>query len=258
MLYRALGFDPPVFAHPSLVLGADHATLSKRHGATSVRAFRDEGFLPEALLNYLALLGGSVADGKEIGTSAELIESFSLDRLGKSGAVFDGDKLKWLNAAHLKRIDGDRLVEQLLPFSGETGRRMADEDRDRFRQVAEACRDNLRTLADIASFMEIFDPLRFSPTPEALRTAGREREALAAFQEGLHQGQTGDGYFRRVVRHAEERSGRKGKKLFLPLRLALTGRSDGPELERIVVLLGVEEVSARIEKALNFGKGDKA
>jgi len=257
MLYRALGFDPPVFAHHSLVLGADHAKLSKRHGAVSVRAFRDEGFLPEALLNYLALLGGSVADGKEIGTSSELIASFSLDRLGKGGAVFDEDKLKWLNAAHLKRIDGGRLAEQLLPFSGETGRRMAAENPDRFRQVAEACRDNLRTLTDIAPFMEIFDPLRFAPTPEALRTAGQEREVLAAFQEGFHQEQTGDGYFRRVVRRAEEETGRKGKRLLLPLRLALTGRSDGPQLERIVVLLGAEEVSARIEKALNFRRGDK-
>ncbi len=257
MLYRALGFDPPVFAHHSLVLGADHAKLSKRHGAVSVRAFRNEGFLPEALLNYLALLGGSVAEGKEIGSSAELIAAFSLDRLGKGGAVFDEDKLKWLNAAHLKRIDGDRLVELLLPFSGEAGKRMADEDRNRFRRVAEACRDNLRTLADIAPLVEIFDPLRFSPAPESLRTAGREGEVLAAFLEGFRQVPAGDGYFRRVVRYAEERTGRKGRRLLLPLRLALTGRSDGPELERIVALLGSEDALARIEKALNFEGGSR-
>ncbi|HOG16104.1 MAG TPA: glutamate--tRNA ligase [Syntrophales bacterium] len=258
MLYRALGFEPPVFAHHSLVLGADRAKLSKRHGAVSVRAFREEGVLPEALLNYLALLGASAADGQEIGTSTELIASFSLDRLGKGGAVFDEAKLKWLNAAHLKLLAGDRLAERLLPFSGEAGRRMAGENPGRFRQIAEACRDNLRTLADIAPFMEIFDPLHFSPGPEALRRASQEGDVLAAFGEALRRVQPGDGYFRRAVRHAEERTGRKGKRLLLPLRLALTGRSDGPELEKVVALLGGEETMERIERVLNFERGAEA
>ena len=252
MLYRALGFNPPVFAHHSLVLGTDHSKLSKRHGAVAVRAFRNEGILPEALLNYLALLGGSIADGKEVGSAEDLIASFSLDRLGKSGAAFDKDKLMWLNGVHLKRIDTDRLAERILPFAGESGRRQAEADRGRFERIVEACRGNLRTFADMAPLIEIFDPLRFAPPPEAVRTAREEKEVLAAFYEGFREIKEIDGGFRGAVRFTEKRTCKKGKKLLLPLRLALTGRVDGPELEKIVPLLGREEAMARIEKMLNF------
>ncbi len=97
LLYRALGFAPPIFAHHALILGKDHAKLSKRHGAISVGAFRRRGILPEVLLNYLALMGSSFEGGREVASAGEIIEGFSLDRTGKSGAVFDEEKLLWLN-----------------------------------------------------------------------------------------------------------------------------------------------------------------
>ena len=116
MLYRAFGYEPPVFGHHCLILGKDHLKLSKRHGAVSVGEFRRQGYLPEALLNYLGLLGSSFAEGREVLTPAEMIDAFALERASKSGAVFDEDKLRWLNAVHLRGRSAQSLISPLGPF----------------------------------------------------------------------------------------------------------------------------------------------
>jgi len=121
MLYRAFGFEPPAFAHHCLILGKDHAKLSKRHGSVSVGEFRRRGFLPEALLNYLGLLGSSFTDGREVFSQSEMIEAFSLERASKSGAVFDEDKLRWLNATYIRSLATDDLMMRLKPFLQESG-----------------------------------------------------------------------------------------------------------------------------------------
>ena len=112
MLYRAFGFEPPTFAHHCLILGKDHAKLSKRHGSVSVGEFRKQGFLPEALINYLGLLGSSFTDGREVFSQSEMIEAFSLERASKSGAVFDEEKLRWLNAIYIRSLATDDLMNQ--------------------------------------------------------------------------------------------------------------------------------------------------
>ena len=121
LLYEAMGFEPPVFAHLALVLGPDHTPLSKRHGATSVSEFRARGYLPEALVNYLALLGWSPGGGDELLPAAELARRFSLEDVGHSAAVFDIEKLAWANRHYLRMAHPDRLTDLALPYFAEAG-----------------------------------------------------------------------------------------------------------------------------------------
>src|SRR5256885_298540 len=121
LLYRALGFSPPVFAHLALVLGPDHSPLSKRHGATSVAEFRAKGYLPEALTNYLALIGWSPGHGDELLPIAELARRFSLDGVGHSAGVFDEEKLAWVNRHYLKMADPIRIAELAVPYFNNAG-----------------------------------------------------------------------------------------------------------------------------------------
>src|SRR5678815_4002364 len=116
LIYEAIGATPPVFAHLSLVLGPDHAPLSKRHGATSVAEFRERGYLPEALVNYLALLGWSPGENEEILPAAEMARRFSLEKVGHSAAVFDTAKLAWMNRHYMKEADPGRLAAQAVPY----------------------------------------------------------------------------------------------------------------------------------------------
>ncbi len=116
MLYNAFGFAPPIFAHHSLILGNDRAKLSKRHGSVSVGEFRKQGILPEALMNYLGLLGSSFTEGREVLSREEMITAFSLDRASKSGAIFDEEKLHWLNAIYIRNCPTENLVRAAAAF----------------------------------------------------------------------------------------------------------------------------------------------
>jgi len=265
LLYRALGFAPPVFAHHALILGKDHTKLSKRHGAVSVREFRSRGIMPEALLNYLAILGSSFDDGREIRTAGELIEAFSLDRTGKGGAVFDEEKLLWLNGNYIRRYDPQALTDILIPFIRAAGYDELSFRREQLEGIVGAVQDNLSTLTDIGEFLEMFDDDRYRMSEEAAALL-RVEEAktvllalrkvlipLAAGGEGgagpepapQYRGITG------IVRSIQDnKTGLKGKKLYLPIRAAVTGRLHGPELDRIFALLGPVSLLRRVEKAL--------
>lgn len=266
LLYRALGFKPPVFAHHSLILGADHTKLSKRHGAVSVGAFRRRGILPEVLLNYLALMGSSFEGGKELVSVQEIIEGFSLDRTGKSGAVFDEEKLLWLNGLYIRRYDPKTLTDLLMPFIRTAGYDENSFSRDRLERIVAAVQDNLPTLAAIGDFIEMFDDERYRIEEDAaalLRTDDAKR-VLGAFQKELRKlgcsggeslGQASDAatapFLRGIgewMRHNE--TGLKGKNLYLPIRAAVTGRLHGLELDRIFGLLGLTSLLRRVEKVL--------
>src|SRR5437763_14832136 len=129
LLYEALGFSPPVFAHLALVMGPDHSPLSKRHGATSVGEFRAKGYLPEALINYLALIGWSPGGNDELLAIDELARRFSLDAVGLSAGVFDEEKLAWANRHYLKMADPARIAELSLPYFNDGGILMTPDDR---------------------------------------------------------------------------------------------------------------------------------
>jgi nondiscriminating glutamyl-tRNA synthetase len=273
LLYRALGFTPPLFAHHALILGKDHAKLSKRHGATSVGAFRRRGILPEALLNYLALMGSSFEGGREIASAKEIIAGFSLDRTGKSGAVFDEEKLLWLNGIYIRRFEPAVLAERLTPFIWEAGYDDRAFGRDRLDGIVAAVQDSLPTLADIGCLLEIFsdDRYRMEEAAALLLRGDDAKRILTALRVlldagavpgagGVPEKDAPDGVpaavacstppFDELIKQIAEHTGLSGKKLYLPIRAALTGRLHGPEMHRVFALLSPASLHKRVDKAL--------
>ncbi|PWT85941.1 MAG: glutamate--tRNA ligase [Blastocatellia bacterium] len=248
LLYEALGFTLPVFAHLALVLGPDHSPLSKRHGATSVAEFRSKGYLPEALVNYLALIGwsprGSNAaksgdDDAELLPIGEMARRFSLDRVGHSAGVFDEEKLAWANRHYLKIADPRRLAELTIPYFEEAGFDMRPDVRgltylaaalamatssvDRLVQVP----PRLRFLFDYAPEHTLADA-----QVRAEFTHEESRRVVAALAEDLARApRLNRESFRRLANDLKGRTGQRGKGLFHPIRVALTGRPEGPELD---------------------------
>ena len=251
MLYAALDETPPEFAHVALILNADRTKMSKRSGeaAVAVGDWKRAGYLPQALLSYLALLGFHPGDDREILSRDELLEAFTLDRLGKSGSVFDPAKLKWTNAHYLHHADGARLALWGDAFLPEKARELP---RETLVRALEVVRGNLTTLADLPNELAWFldDDPEFEPEARAAFEAPRAREvcaALAADVAGLAPW-SADG-FKSAVQSLGKRLGIKGKDLFQPVRVALTGRTHGPELPLVAELLGPGRAIARLEAA---------
>ncbi len=261
LLYEALGFAAPVFAHLSLVLGPDHSPLSKRHGATSVAEFRSKGYLPEALVNYLALLGWSPREAAPVPDAAggddgvlmplaEMARRFALDKVGLSAGVFDEDKLAWVNRHYLKAADPARLAELVVPFFERAGvglgadRRaldflatvlpMASGSVDRLDQVP----GRLRFLFDYSPETVLDDPAVAAELedPAVQRVVATLADVLAGAPRLDRE------RFRAAAAEVRAQTGQKGKALFHPIRLALTGRPEGPELDLAVpaIDLGAE------------------
>ena len=243
LLYEALGFAPPVFAHLSLVLGPDHAPLSKRHGATSVAEFRARGYLPEALVNYLALIGWSPGHDEELLPIDELISRFSLEDVGKRAGVFDPEKLDWVNRHYLKQATIARIAGLAAPFfvrAGHAG--VLTEEGEGYLEalvpLAQASVDRLEQFPARVAFLFDFNPeraLESHGVKEALESAGAPAvvEALAddlARHEPLETREL----FREAAMRVRAATGVKGAALFHPIRAALTGAVEGPELDLAV------------------------
>lgn len=253
LLYRALDFEPPAFAHHSLILGKDRTKLSKRHGSITIRDFRSGGILSSALLNYLSLLGGSVGEGKEVASMEEIIDMFSLDKAGKSGAIFDEGKLKWLNAIYIRNCDTDKLTELLLPFIKEAVYDVDLINCGWLHQVVDALRDNLVTLADIGLYLDIFFDDRYRISEEARAILMEGTAVLKVLREELEESNVAvRDLYRNLINSIRRRTGLRAKDLFLPIRAALTGRTSGPELEKVFVILGKESILRRLERAIQI------
>jgi nondiscriminating glutamyl-tRNA synthetase len=243
-LYQALGWTPPEFAHLSTILGPDRARLSKRHGATSLQNFRDMGILPEALRNYLALLGWSAADGvTEIFSDQELIRQFSLERIIKSPAVFDSEKLHWMNRHYMKESAPRRLAELSVPFLVQAGYLAGPCDEPTFawlERVLDATLKNLDMLSQLpAAVGLIFDYDAASvASGEETRHVVQDavaHEVLQAFvPKVLEVRELSYERFREIAKAVQKETGKKGKELFHPIRVALTGAVSGPELEKLI------------------------
>lgn len=272
LLYEALGFTPPTFAHLALVMGPDHAPLSKRHGVTSVAEYRARGYLPEALANYLALLGWSPGGDDEILPIEELARRFRIADVGRSASVFDPEKLAWVNRHYMKALPHDRLLELATPsfaaagfatgpdgagsaFLGEIAS-LAVDAVDRVEQIP----GRLRFLFEFDVAQALADPeiRREVEGVDAMRVIGALATELAARPRI-----DGDG-FRELKTAMRTATGCKGRALFHPIRVALTGRSDGMELDRAVPAIdkgaelpsgsGVRPILGCRERAAAFAK----
>jgi len=255
LLYGALGFTPPSFAHHSLILGRDRSKLSKRHGSVSVREFRKKGILPKALLNYLSLLGGSLGEGKEFASLDEIIDMFSLERAGKSGAIFDESKLKWLNAMYIRDCDGETLIELLSPFLKKAGYDPDLLDHTWLHQVVDAVKDNIVTLNEISGYIDMFVDEKYHVSREAaeILRGNTVAEILKALHEVLTQSEISrKNFYSTLIHSVREKTGLKAKSILMPLRAAVTGRTSGPELEKIFSILGKESILKRLEQARQF------
>lgn len=257
LLYQALGLPLPIFGHVSLILGKDRSKMSKRHGATSVEQYKALGYLPEALVNFLALLGWSPVGEQEIFSSAELIELFSLDHVAKNPAVFDIDKLNWINSQYLKRLDLGTLTDMALPHLREAGLIEAELTAERkawVTQVVGAVREYISFAAQIPEHAAVF--FQDEITMENDETADVLRDpdvpqVMEAFLNKLAAMDPVDGeQVQAALKAVDKELKLGGKKVFMPVRVALTGKMHGPELIALIPLLGVARTTARIRRSL--------
>jgi nondiscriminating glutamyl-tRNA synthetase len=249
LLYEALGFTPPKWAHLSIIKGADGQKLSKRHGETSVESYKAKGYLPDAFLNYLALLGWAPKSG-EILSLEQMAAEFDLTHVGKSGAIFDPVKLHWMGSQYLVKMSLDDLTRAVLPYLADAQLFTREQARAKFdwlKQVVDVVRTSMGCFSDISkeTFYFFSDELHFEPAQS------EEMKAQKPLMEAFHKAFNGitefnGDNFLQAVKEVGKTAGVKGKALYHPLRLALTGREDGPELVKIAPLLGKAEVLKRL------------
>jgi glutamyl-tRNA synthetase len=249
LCYDALGYPVPAFAHVSMILGADRARLSKRHGATSVQAYREQGILPEAMVNYLARLGWASGD-QEVFSRAELVERFDIKDVSSSGAVFDQAKLEWLSHEHIKAATGARLAALVRPFLEAAGLPVPPPERlvpmlDTLRERART----LRELVDVGRFY-VERPTTYEDTARArlLTPAGAERLGVLAERLAAVEPFTAPA-LEALYRGLAESMGLKLVDLAQLTRLAVTGRTASPPLFDVLALLGREDVLTRLRAA---------
>ncbi|MGH8309776.1 MAG: glutamate--tRNA ligase [Steroidobacteraceae bacterium] len=281
LIFEAFGWRPPAFAHVSLVMGPDHSPLSKRHGATSVAEFRARGYLPEALTNYLALIGWSPGEGEELVPIEQLASRFRLQDVGHSAGVFDVDKLAWVNRHYLKAAAPDRLVRLSVSYLQQHGWLSQPSAADvafleRVISAAAASVDRLDQVPARLRFLFDYSAARTLEDASVRAEALESRAVIDALAAELSSSRRllDKESFREAAARVRERTGQKGKALFHPIRLALTGESEGLELDLAVPaieegaslqgsgikpILGAAERAQAFASALNEGgRGPKA
>ena len=257
MLYNALKFDPPQFAHMPLILGPDRSKLSKRHGAATLTEYRDQGYLQETMLNFLALLGWSLDDKNEIFSRQQLVDIFSLERVSRTAGIFNKEKLDWLNGMYIRTLPVDDLTARVLPFMEKylppDVRRPLDINY--VRQIMPLIRERIVTLKDAAAYADFFflDNLEYDSvqlvgkkmTAEAVLTALKGAETELSALEDFNPAVLED-----TLRHLADELGIKTGELFNPLRVATTARDAAPPLFETMAVLGQARCLKRINAAL--------
>ena len=254
LLYRYFGWDPPQFAHLPLILNPDRSKLSKRQGDVAVEDFRNNGFLPESLVNFVAMLGWSPGEDKELFTLPELIREFSFESVNKSGAVFDLGKINWMNQHYIQKLELNDLQQRLNPFINKTP--YAGKDQKILSKIIKILQPRLVTLSEIRNRLSLFfENNPEASDPEVLKVLREEnsKQVLAYFikqvesVEKLTKDNLGD-----LMQNVQNETKMKGKNLWMPLRYAITLDSEGPDLNLIVDLFGKERCLHLARSALKF------
>ncbi len=251
-LYEALGWDEPVYVHLPTVLNKDRQKLSKRHGDVSVDDFKERGYLKEGLINYLALVGWSPETNQEILSMDELIEQFSFERVARTGGIFDKDKLDWVNAHYMRELSIEELTEGSIPYLKEAGYiddEFVQENEEWLHLLLETIQESLHRLEEVTEKVGfIFDDFKVEEDSLEVLKGETVPELLQGIKEELEDVDEIDiEYASGFMKKIQKRTGIKGKNLFMPSRVALTGVSRGPEFANVLVLLGKERILERIE-----------
>ncbi|GAK13857.1 LOW QUALITY PROTEIN: glutamyl-tRNA synthetase [Geomicrobium sp. JCM 19039] len=257
MIYQALGFTSPTFAHAPLILNPDRQKMSKRDESIMqfVEQYQDYGYLPEALVNFLALLGWSPVGEEEIFTMDNLIEQFSLERVSKAPAVFDESKLAWVGNQYMKSADVERVTELSIPFLQKAGRISDNLSADEHAWVTSLVgiyQEQMHYAAEIVELTELFfkehvdyegeaaEVISAEHVPQVMESLARQIDQLDVFEADE---------IKKAIKAVQKETGAKGKQLFMPIRVAVTGQTHGPELPKAIELIGKDAVLARVNKA---------
>lgn len=260
LMYDALGYKLPEFVHVPMILAPDRSKLSKRHGATSVEEFREQGYIPEAIVNYLCLLGWSEDTQSDIFPIQNAIKQFSIDRVSKNAAIYDTKKLTWINGHYLRSLDLNRISELVLPFLINKGivtpDILTDELKDRIKQVVALVREKVWTLLEVAEGMGYFFTNNFEYDQKGVEKYFSVDGALDTLEKVLQLIKTAESFdkdeLEKLYRAYAESQGIKVGQLIHPTRLALTGRTVTPGLFEVMELIGREECISRIQKAIDY------
>lgn len=248
-VYQALGIEPPKFAHIPLILGTDRSRMSKRHGATSISEYKQMGFLPEAMVNYISLLGWAPADNREILSLDEIIKEFSLERVGKTGAVFDINKLTWMNGEYIRTKDASEIIKDLnINVSEEI----------KVEEVVELFKPRAKTLKELADSIALFFADKVEYDEAAVKSVLEKEGVKAKLNALIEKFGALDNFelqnIENCVRNLAAELGIKAADLIHPIRVAVTGRTVGAGLFETVALLGKEKTLARLKGALKKAK----
>ena len=254
-LYEALGYAPPLFGHLPMILGPDRSKLSKRHGATALLEYRDAGYLSEAMVNFMALLGWSLDDKTDVISRDELTQVFSLDQVGKSGAIFDQERLLWMNGVYIRNLEAEDLAHRAYPFLQQDMPSVSSSTAPReLARVMPLLQERLKTLRDTPDMASYFftDALDYDPSllvPKGMErdSAGKAlREAHTALEKVADFGSTD---IEDALRTLTGELGVSGRQLFSALRVATTGRTAAPPLFDTMEILGRDRCLKRIQRA---------
>lgn len=247
-LYEAFGWEKPTFVHLPTVLNKNGKKLSKRNDDASVEDFRLKGYLPEALINYLALVGWSPESNEEILSMDEMIEQFSFERVSKSGGVFDVDKLDWVNAQYIRKMEVSKLAKLIKPYLVEAGFVSEDICNQKLELIALTFQESISKLTDIVPQSEfLFREIEVEEEAKAMANVehiGVLKEKIREELESIEEidSEIAKGFMKKI----QKASGFKGKDLFMPVRALLTGQVHGPELSNILQILGKEEILKKL------------
>ncbi len=257
LLYEAFGWDKPTYIHVSPIMKSSSKKLSKREGDVSFADFINKGYLKEAVINYIALLGWSPAGEEEIFTMDELIEKFSIGGISKSPAIFDINKLNWVNSQYIKKASIERLTDIAMPHlrsAGLVGEEISESEFEWIKRIVSITRERLSFVGEIAEHVKIFFDDDIVPeNDEAAEVLKGEQvpQLMSVLIQKIEEAETIDIEFGKgIFKIIQKETGIKGKNLFMPIRVALTGQVHGPEMYDIIDILGKEKMIFRLKKII--------